>query len=175
MTKNEKKNNIIFDKKIDDVINTLSISLTFIFIGILLYFELIKIGNNIVSTIVQWIFIIIGILMITTGFKKNENNNYNIKGFDSLGIGITFMIIWYFIKNLTFFLFVIIAIIVLIIGTYGTIRGILEISYSLKLNLKSKDSKNTKKFIKDLILFLTKIATLVLTLLNIIKTINTIN
>ena len=85
------------------------------------------------------------------------------------------MIIWYFIKNLTFFLFVIIAIIVLIIGTYGTIRGILEISYSLKLNLKSKDSKNTKKFIKDLILFLTKIATLVLTLLNIIKNINTIN
>lgn len=70
MTKNEKKNSIIFDKKIDDVINTLSISLTFIFIGILLYFELIKIGNNIVSTIVQWIFIIIGILMITTGFKK---------------------------------------------------------------------------------------------------------
>ena len=63
MTKNEKKNSIIFDKKIDDVINTLSISLTFIFIGILLYFELIKIGNNIVSTIVQWIFIIIGILM----------------------------------------------------------------------------------------------------------------
>ena len=175
MTKKDIKTNIIFDEKIDDVINTLSISLTFILIGILLYFELIKIGNNIISTIVQWIFIVIGILMITTGFKKSENNNYNIKGFDSLGIGITFMIIWYFIKDLTFFLFVIITIIVLIIGIYGTIRGILEISYSLKLNLKNKDSKNVKKFIKDLILFFTKTATLVLTLLNIIKTINTLN
>ena len=175
MTKSNKKTNIVFDERIDDIINTLSISFTFILIGILLYFELIKIGNNIISTIVQWIFIIIGILMITTGFKKNENNNYNIKGFDSLGIGITFMIIWYFIKKFTFFLFVIIAIIVLIIGIYGTIRGILEISYSLKLNLKNKDSKNVKKFIKDLILFLTKTATLVLTLLNIIKIVNTLN
>ena len=42
----------------------------------------------------------------------------------------------------------IIAIIALIIGVYGTIRGILEISYSLKLNFKNKDSKNIKKFIK---------------------------
>lgn len=175
MTKNNKKTNIVFDENIDDIINTLSISFTFILIGILLYCELIKIGNNTISTIVQWIFIIIGLLMITTGFKKSENSNYNLKGFDSLGIGITFMIIWYFIKNLTFFLFVMIAIIALIIGVYGTIRGILEISYSIKLNFKNKDSKNIKKFIKDLILFLTKIATLVLTLLNIIKIINTLN
>lgn len=172
--KNEEKK-YTFNKIVDDAINTLSISLTFIIIGILLYFGILKFGNKIISNIIQWCFIIFGTLMIFTGLGKTaDDNTYKIKGFDSLGIGIIFVIIWYFLKNLTFFLFIILSIIVLIIGVYGSIRGVIEIIYSLKLNFTELKKKSISKFLSEMIIFLTKISALTLTILNILKALSII-
>ena len=52
------KKNIVFSEQIDEIINTLSISLTFIFIGLLLYFNFLKFGGDTFSIIILWIFII---------------------------------------------------------------------------------------------------------------------
>lgn len=167
--KKQKEQKIVFNKQVDDYINTLAISITFITIGLLLYFNVLKFGNGTISNVFQWGFTIFGVLMIFTGFNSKEDNPYKIKGFDSFGIGIAFLIIWYLIKDFKFFLVVILAMFVLIIGIYGTIRGILEILYSLKLNLKNIKTKSLSKIMTELIVFLTKLSALILTILNILQ------
>lgn len=170
MNKNykSKEKKSVFNEQIDDIINTFSVSFTFIIIGLLLYFKVIKFGNENISNIIQWIFIIFGLLMIFTSVGQKDNP-YKIKGFDSIGIGIFFLIIWYLIKNIKMFLISFFSIFILIIGVYGTIRGLLEISYSLKIKLSNIKTKGISKLITELILFLTKLSALVLTILNILK------
>lgn len=167
--KKKKEHKIVFNEQVDDYINTLSISITFITIGLLLYFKVLNFGNETISNILQWCFTIFGILMIFLGFNSKDDNPYKIKGFDSFGIGITFLIVWYLIKGFNFFLVIILAILILLIGIYGTIRGILEILYSLNLNLKNIKTKSISKIITEIIIFLTKLSALALTILNILQ------
>lgn len=167
------KKNIVFSEQIDEIINTLSISLTFIFIGLLLYFNFLKFGGDTFSNIIQWIFIIFGTLMIFTGLgNKGKNNPYKIKGFDSFGIGIFFLIIWHLISKFQSIIVIVISIIVLIIGVYGTIRGTIEILYSFKIKLQNIKNTGISKVITELILLLTKLSALILTILNILKALN---
>lgn len=172
--KKQKEQKIVFNKQVDDYINTLAISITFITIGLLLYFKVLNFSNETISNILQWCFTIFGVLMIFVGFNSKDDNPYKIKGFDSFGIGVTFLIIWYLIKDFNFFLIVILAILILVIGIYGTTRGVLEILYSLKLNLKNIKTKSISKIITELIIFLTKLSALALTILNILQTLKII-
>lgn len=175
MKNNSKEKKYTFNEAIDNSINNLSVSLTFILIGVLLYFEILKFGNELTSNVIQWCFIIFGVLMIFTGLgKTGDDNPYKIKGFDSLSIGFIFIIIWYFFRNFTFFPFIILSVLILIVGVYGFIRGILEILYSLKLKFTKLKKESILKFTSELILFLAKISSLILTILNILKALNII-
>lgn len=159
----------VFDEAIDNKINALAVSMTFILIGILLYFNILKIGNDRISIIIQWIFIIFGILIVFTSLGNKGESDNKIKGFDSLGIGIFFLICWYLINKFTFILIIIINIIILILGCYGTIRGILEILYSLKIKLNNLRRCGIFNIISEIFILLTKFSAFILTLLNILQ------
>ena len=173
MKKNKKKDSIVFSEQIDNTINSFAVSLTFISIGIFLYFNQTYFGNEMVSSIFQWTFITLGILMVFTSFSTiNKKEKSNIKGFDSLAIGIILLIIWFFLFRINSLTLNIISIFILIFGIYGNYRGLLEIFYSI---IDSTKNKNKKIKIIDILIFIAKIATFALTILNILQAIGILN
>ena len=146
MQENKKEKKITFSEKIDDNINTFSVALTFLIIGIFLTYNKNYFQNEIVSTVIKIIFIFFGIIGFIT-FVGKFNKNHQIKGMDNLIAGIVIFLIWFFIyfyvkstiANTIMFFF-------LIFGLYGTCRGVLEILYSLK-----NESKNILGAIKKMI------------------------
>lgn len=173
MSKN-KKRKIIFSEEIDDKINGFALAITFVIIGIGLsvltnFFE-----NELVSEIIRWIFIIVGLLGLLVECSKRKKK-FNIKGYDDFIAGIVCVIIacliLYLVKNIlgkiTFF-------VIALFGLYGCITGVLKIIYSIYISMKERKNKgeNNKGMISDLIIFLTQLMGLLLIILQFIQAIS---
>lgn len=176
MESKKKEKKITFSEEIDNSINGFALVVTFIAVGIFLLFNKKYFGNEIVSTIIQWIFIVIGCLGFGTEISK-MNEKRGIKGIDNLVIGIILLIIWaciyYFFKN---WIGNVISFFILIIGLYDGCKGIIEITYSIII--KGKDNKKAQKsrldVTKEIILMLSEIAGIGLILVQILQSIKVI-
>lgn len=176
MEQNKQAKKVTFSEEVDNSINGFALVITFIIVGIFLLFNKDYFGNQIVATVIQWLFIAIGLLGFGTEISK-LNKNRGIKGIDDLIIGIIIVAIWaviyywvkYWIGNLIGFFF-------LIIGLYGGCRGILEIIYSLtKINKEHKEKQKSKlEIIKEIILILSEIAGMALIVIQILQAIKII-
>ena len=164
MKENKKEKRIIFSEKIDDNISTFSVALTFFIIGIFLTYNKNYFQNEIVSTVIKIVFIVLGILGFLT-FVNKFNKNHQIKGMDNLIVGIVVILIWFLIyfylkstiANTIMFFF-------LILGLYGTCRGILEILYSIK-----NESKNIFGVIKRMMPILSELFGIMLIMIQILQ------
>ena len=164
MKENKKEKRIIFSEKIDDNISTFSVALTFFIIGIFLTYNKNYFQNEIVSTVIKIVFIVLGILGFIT-FVNKFNKNHQIKGMDNLIVGIVVILIWFLIyfylkstiANTIMFFF-------LILGLYGTCRGILEILYSIK-----NESKNIFEVIKRMMSILSELFGIMLIMIQILQ------
>lgn len=116
------------------------------------------------STVIKIVFIVLGILGFIT-FVNKFNKNHQIKGMDNLIVGIVVILIWFLIyfylkstiANTIMFFF-------LILGLYGTCRGILEILYSIK-----NESKNIFEVIKRMMSILSELFGIMLIMIQILQ------
>ena len=165
MAKNEKK--IVFSEEIDSRITGFALVLAFLSIGIILLLFPNYFGNKLTATIIRWIFIVIGIIGFGTELSKSKSSN--IKGIDNFVLGIVFVGGWIVLfVYLNIWWINIISFFILLFGLYGLYRGLIEIIYSAVQT--SKNYIETKKSVTtDIILLITKIASLVLVIFQIIK------
>lgn len=176
MKEKQKEKRIIFSEEIDSTISGFSLVITFIVIGIFLIFNKNYFGNAAVATVIQWSFIIIGCLGFGTEVSK-MNKKRGIKGIDDLIVGIVVIAIWatiyYMFKN---WIGNTIGFLFLVIGLYGGVRGIIEISYSIiKIKQKNKiEEKHNLSIVKDIILILSEIAGMGLIIVQILQAIKII-
>ena len=176
MEQKKKEKMITFSEEIDSSISGFALVVTFIIVGVFLIFNKDYFGNEVVATVIQWAFIIIGCLGFGTEISK-MNKNRGIKGIDNLITGIVVISIWaiiyYFIKhwigNVVGFLF-------LVFGLYGSCRGIIEIGYSIISISKEhkKENENKLGIIKEIILMLSEIAGMALIVVQILQAIKVI-
>lgn len=172
---NEKK--IIFSESIDNSINGFAVVVTFIGTGIFMIYHRDYLGNSIVSKIIQWTFIVIGILGLcveVSNLMKNKKQN-QIQGITDLFLGITFLIVWLLMyTNLNVWYMNIISFAFLVLGLYGTSRGSLEVIYSF-INLNKNGKKAiTWSLVKDIILVISEILAAIVAIINILQATNLI-
>lgn len=176
MEQNKQAKKVTFSEGVDSSISGFALVITFIIVGIFLLFNKDYFGNQIVATVIQWLFIAIGLLGFGTEISK-LNKNRGIKGIDDLIIGIIIVAIWaviyYWVKN---WIGNLIGFFFLIIGLYGGCRGILEIIYSLtKINKEHKEAQKSRiEIIKETILILSEIAGIALIVIQILQVIKII-
>lgn len=168
--KERKQKKILFSEEIDSRIDGLTLGFAFIVIGLFLLFVPDYFGNKLAGQIVRWIFIVIGTLGLSVELGKLKPIS-DIKGFDDLWVGVLFLSVWaalfFLLRNS---LWNIVGFFSLIFGMYGTFRGLLRIIYSIQQNRKNKaQSKGT--ILSDILIFLTKIASLALVVLQLLKAI----
>ena len=165
--KKRKEKKIIFSEKVDDAINGYSLGISFVLISLFFFWQDTYLLNIGVTQATDTIIGIIGLCALAVQLNKSAS----IKGFDDFGIGLTFVLLWlvcYVKLNLFWLNFLLIF--PLILGVYGTIRGIIEIAYSFFIRtVANKDDKSKTTRIKEVFLLITQIFGLILTVLNILK------
>ncbi len=171
MKQKKEETKIIFSEEIDNSISGFSLVMTFIIVGMFLLFNKDYFGNQIVAKVIQWLFIGIGCLGFGTEISK-INKDRGIKGIDDLIIGIIVIAIWaivyYFLNN---WIGNLIGFFFLIIGLYGSCRGIIEIGYSIaKISKKNKEKqKNKLEIMKEIVLIFSEIAGMALIVIQILQ------
>ena len=167
-----KNNKITFSEEIDSSISGLSLAFTFAIIGLILLFIPDYFGNELITNILRWVFIVIAIAGLLSEISKAKQKS-EIKGIDNIGYGLFCVWIWavlYFhFKNT---IANIVGFILLILGIYGTCTGILQFIYSLH-SLTKHTKKSKSSLLIELIPFLTKLFTLALAVVQFYKAINT--
>lgn len=161
MEKNKKEKKIIFSEEVDSSITGFALVLTFIVIGIFLLYNNQYFGNETVAKIIQWIFIVVGSLGFGTEVSQlKKNKEKRIKGIDDIVTGIVLILIWIllyrvfnnWIANSAGFF-------ILIIGTFGTFRGFIEVIYSAaKIKKENNNKRINLEIMKDILLMISQIA-----------------
>lgn len=168
---NEKKpKKIVFSEEIDSRIDGLTLGFTFIAVGLFLLYVPDYFGSKLVGQIIRWIFVGVGTMGLFVEFVKLKPIS-NIKGFDDLWGGVLFLSGWaalFFLAQ--HWIWNVLEFILLIIGVYGVFLGLFRIVYSIRFNRKEK-TQTKATIISDIIMFLTKVASLVLVVLQLINTI----
>ena len=178
MAKKEKKTRekrVYITPEIDSSISGFALVLTFAVVGLILQFYPNYFGNEVVTQIVKWIFIAVGILGLAAELAKQKNQ---IIGLDNLIYGIFFFGGW-----LALFVFVrnwianTLSFILLIFGLYAVFMGTQQIIRSIALYRKDKASGRVEKEAMkgDVLLFLTKLLGVVLVAFQICKAAMDIN
>lgn len=148
-----------------DLENGLSVIITFLTIAGFLYFDPSHLGNLILSYVLTFLFLLIGIIGLGVELNKLANGNSDKLGFSDLflgmGMGTCWIIIYYFregsLSNLVFLP-------LLLISIYGISKGLIKI---LK-NLFSSESQFIFKL--PLVIFqFTAFIAAIFTILNILK------
>ena len=176
MEQNKQSKKVTFSEEVESSINGFALVITFIIVGIFLLFNKDYFVNQIVATIMQCLFITIGLLGFGTEISK-LNKNKGIKGINDLIIGIIMVAIWaviyYWVKN---WIGNLIGFFFLIMGLYGGCRGIIEILYSLiKIKKEHKEiQKGNLEIIKEIILILSEISGIALIVIQILQAIKII-
>lgn len=163
---NNKK--IYFSKEIDDKINGSALVLAFVLVGLILQFDPAYFGNNVITRIVQWVFIVVGLLGMAVELQKSKST---ILGLDNLLLGILFFGGWFALyKGFNRWWINIIAFLPLFFGAYAIFLGVEQIIYSLSHQSKERKTDERKNEEKaDILLFLTKLLGVVLVVIQIIK------
>ena len=168
MAKETKPKKIVFSAEIDSQINGLALGFSFISVGLVLLFVPDYFGIKLVGQIIRWLFIIVGGLGLIIEFGKLKPLS-DIKGFDDLWLGVLFLAGWTALFFLTHsWVWNILGFLLLVMGLYGTFLGVFRIIYSIRLNKKiNAQPKGT--IISDVLVFLTKVVSLALVVLQFIK------
>lgn len=173
--KQKKEKKIYFSPEIDSRIEGFALVFTFVVIGLILQFVPNYFGNELVTQIVKWVFIVVGVIGFASELGKQKNQ---LVGLDNLVYGLFFTGGW-----VAFFVFVkhwianVVSFVLLILGLYSFFMGIQQIFHSISLRSKGKEnaglSKETAK--GDILLFLTKLLGVVLVAFQICKAVMDIN
>ena len=164
MAKEEKQ--IVFSDIIDNKINGYALGISFLSISTFLLINNTYFHWSGLTYFIGAVFGIIGIAGIGTEIDKSKK----IKGIGNLIVGLICLGVWLAI----FLLFKnnpianTLGMILLIIGAYGFIRGLLELFYSIWLEVVNHGHSFTKVS-KAIFIFVTQICGLILTILNILK------
>lgn len=174
MEKNDKKKKIVFSEEIDNTISGFSLVLTFVVVGIFWIFNKQYFGNEKVAKTIQWIFIIFGTLGFCTEISKfKKQDKKKIEGIDNVVVGFICILIWFLIYRIFNNLVTnIVGFIVLIIGSFGTFRGIIEIGYSIhKLKKENIENKHnvTREIINNVLVLVTNIAGIALVAIQLLQ------
>lgn len=138
--------------------------------GLLILYNLGYFGNEVVGNTVRWLFIGTGIFGSLTEFGKIKELS-KIAGLNDIWAGcICFAICFVFYHFEGNIAYRITSFVLLLIGVYGFIYGLLSIVYSLIKNRKTK-VRSKANDISEILAFLTKIASLILVVLQIVKSI----
>ena len=168
MEKKQKEKKIVFSEEIDSLISGLTLGFAFVMVGIVLVLIPDYFGNKIVGNVVRWLFIVVGILGLLTEFGKLKPVS-GIKGFDDFSVGVLCLAVWavfYFLANHV--LANIVGFFFLIIGVYGGLSGVFKIAYSIYLARKNNIIKKGT-VASDVLVLLTKVASIVLVTIQIVK------
>ena len=164
MKKREKK--IVFSEVIDSKINGYAIGISFLCISTFLLINNTYFYWTYLTYFVGAVFGLIGIMGIGTELDKSKK----VKGIGNLVVGLLCLGIWlalYFIFNNNPIINTL-GVLFLILGAYGFVRGLLELFYSIWLEVVSPD-RSFKKIAKAIFVFVTQLCGLTLTILNILK------
>lgn len=165
MAKEEKK--IYFSEEIDSRINGYALALAFVVCGLLLQFLPVYFGNKIVTEVVKWTFIVIGIVGFSVEFSKTK---IGIVGLDDTILGALFIGIWFALYWLgKHWIFNIIGLPCFLFGVYEFLSGIQKIVYSISKISHTRKTLSTEEKKTDIILFVTKIFGLLLAIIQIAK------
>ena len=168
MAKEKKPKKVVFSEEIDSRIDGLTSGFAFVVVGLFLLFVPDYFGSKLAGQIIRWIFIGIGALGLFVEFGKLKPIS-NIKGFDVLWVGVLFLAGWAALFFLTqHWIWNILGFILLILGVYGAFLGLFRIVYSIRLNRKER-TQTKATIISDIIMFLTKVASLALVVLQLVS------
>lgn len=161
MTKDKK---IVFSEEIDSSIAGFSLGITLILVALFVYYlELFH--NKIIEILVAIILVFIG--MIGTFLEIGKAKNDSIKGIDDFSLGLIFSSIAVFgvLKYNKLFLNVV-CFFVLLISVFATVRGVLSILYSLRI--QQRKTVNRKIEVAKIIVGATEIAALAVAIIQLI-------
>lgn len=160
-----KEKKITFNEKIDNAINGYSLAITFIGIGIFLLNNLEYFGNKIVSIVILSLFSVIGVCGTFVELGKNDT----IKGFNDFGAGLVLFTPWLLIYIFGKKVWLnVLGFILLIVGGYGIVTGIIKILVSIFMKNSSQESK-LKNICVNFFNVLPAIASFILVVFNILK------
>lgn len=167
MAKNDKKEKTpVFSEIIDSKINGYAIGISFLGISTFLLINNTYFHWTILTYFIGAVFGVIGVAGIGTELDKSKK----IKGIGNIVIGLFCLGIW-----IALFLLLdnnpvanSIGILFLVFGGYGLVRGLLELFYSIWLEIVSPE-RSFAKIIKTIFVFITQLCGLTLTILNILK------
>lgn len=168
MARKNKEKKIYFSEEIDSRITGYALSFALIVCGLVLQFVPLYFGNETVTAIFKWVFVVIGVLGFAVEAGKIKTG---IIGLDNLFIGLLFSGIWFalfwFGKH---WIFNTIGFFCLIFGAFGFFQGLQQVIYSASKIPKAKKEEQTKEKTKaDILLFLTKLFGVVLVVIQVIK------
>ena len=152
------------------IINAISILVTYIVIGLILYFKSNFFGSVTKAIVIG--FTAVGILGIITEGRK-LNINYKLKGLDNVLVGTILMVIFYLLRvfvktdkygEIAVFVYQIVLFLFLLTSVFVFCKGIMEMIYSMVL--KSKD-KGVGVIISSTLVMIAQIAALFILILQI--------
>lgn len=166
----EKKKEPLFSEQIDSRINGLAIVFAFLALGILLLVFPNYFGSPTVTKVMRWIFIAVGGIGLCAEFSGSKSSP--IKGTDDFLLGIFMLACWFAVFRLfhQHWMANTIGVFFLIIGAYGLFRGLMEMGYSAVTSVRQKQESRQGVF-ADLLLLLTKVASLALVVMQLVKAI----
>ena len=162
--KKEKK--VVFSEKIDSAINGYAVGFTFLLISAFLLINNTYFKWALLTYSIGAVFGLIGLLGIGAELDKSKR----FKGVANIVLGLIFIALWLFVylglkNNPIANSF---AIVLLIVGGYAMIKGLIELFYSVFSDIQ-KANNSWKTIAKAIITLLTQICGLVLSILNILK------
>lgn len=162
---------IYINEVIDNRLNSLSLAISFIILGLLLTVSPAFLGNEVATSAVRWVFVVFGVAGFFSSFGDKKSN---IKGTDDLAAGVLVCAI-----AVLCYVYIpapfngIPALVILLFGIYELTRGLLFLIYTTKRTYSSADanaeSDGSKKSVITIIELLTKIAALILVIVQLIK------
>lgn len=164
MTK-QKDKKIVFSEEIDSSINGIALGTAFVMLSIfVVYFKIFN--NTIAEKVIAVTLLVFGIAGTLTEIGRIKKED--IKGLDDLIVGLLLTILSVVIilkfRNATLNIGLFI---VLLLGSYGMIRGILEVFYSLKI--QRRKSNNVKIEIMKSVVAITEFISLIVVILQLVK------
>lgn len=156
-----------FSEEIDSIINGLSVGVTFVIIAMSVWF-----GNLFHDKMAEMIFAIIMLFIGIAGtFLEVEKANKELKGFGDFGLGAVISGLAYFLifkfNNTVMNIF---CVILLILGIYCLVSGVLKIIYSM--TWQKRKTRNRKIEILQLVTGATEVIALIVVILELVAEIN---
>jgi len=147
MVKKENGNNKL-NENVTSIINAISMLVTYIIIGFVMYFK-----NDFFGSVTKAIvigFTIVGLLGIVTEGRK-FNLSYKMKGLDNVLLGSVVLVLFYLMRafidiskynEYAVFVFQIVLFLFMLVGIFVFCKGIFEMIYSVSLRSKDKGIGN---------------------------------